>query len=247
MAVRVAVVRKRGYAEGIFDGFGVFSGWFPRIQRQGLAVVISILVWGGAMIGFGVAGGFAHGQTGALLWIALAFLAIGGAADMVSVYVRETLIQLYSFSKSYAIPGHRLGSVIAAPALIEQIAKILDCVQICPPRAAQAAIAWAVAETRLWREGVRDMINRRIGMFSDVVAAAPGWSISAIGTYFAYVRHPLHGASEAVAERLAREAGLVALPGSFFGPDQEAHLRFAFANADEALLPGVAERLRAAG
>jgi len=160
---------------------------------------------------------------------------------------RETLIQLYSFSKSYAIPGHRLGSVIAAPALIEQIAKILDCVQICPPRAAQAAIAWAVAETRLWREGVRDMINRRIGMFRDVAAAAPGWSISAIGAYFAYVRHPLHGASEAVAERLAREAGLVALPGSFFGPDQEAHLRFAFANADEGLLRGVAERLRALG
>jgi MFS family permease len=72
---------------------GVFSGWFSRIQRQGLAVVISILVWGGAMIGFGVAGGFAHGHTGALLWIALVFLAIGGAADMVSAAFRSTILQ----------------------------------------------------------------------------------------------------------------------------------------------------------
>jgi MFS family permease len=70
---------------------GVFSGWFPRIQRQGLAVVVSIVVWGVAMIGFGVA--VAHGHTGTLLWIALAFLAIGGAADMVSAAFRSTILQ----------------------------------------------------------------------------------------------------------------------------------------------------------
>jgi MFS family permease len=72
---------------------GVFSGWFPRIKRQGLAVVVSIVVWGGAMIGFGLAGGFAHGHAGAMLWIALAFLAVGGAADMVSAAFRSTILQ----------------------------------------------------------------------------------------------------------------------------------------------------------
>jgi MFS family permease len=72
---------------------GVFSGWLPKIRRQGLAVVVAIVVWGGAMIGFGLAGGFAHGHTGALLWIALAFLAIGGAADMVSSAFRNTILQ----------------------------------------------------------------------------------------------------------------------------------------------------------
>jgi transmembrane secretion effector len=72
---------------------GVFSGWFPRIRRQGLAVVISVVVWGGAMIGFGLMGGLAHGRTGAVFWIALAFLAIGGAADMVSAAFRSTILQ----------------------------------------------------------------------------------------------------------------------------------------------------------
>ena len=72
---------------------GVFSGWFPRIQRQGLAVVIAIVVWGAAMIGFGVAGGLAHGRAGTMLWIAVAFLAIGGAADMVSAAFRSTILQ----------------------------------------------------------------------------------------------------------------------------------------------------------
>jgi hypothetical protein len=72
---------------------GVFSGWLPRIRRQGLAVVVAIVVWGMAMIGFGVAGGLAHGTAGTVFWIALAFLAIGGAADMVSAAFRSTILQ----------------------------------------------------------------------------------------------------------------------------------------------------------
>jgi MFS family permease len=72
---------------------GVFSGWFPRIRRQGLGVVAAIVVWGAAMIGFGVAGGLANRRIGAILWIALAFLAVGGAADMVSAAFRSTILQ----------------------------------------------------------------------------------------------------------------------------------------------------------
>ena len=72
---------------------GVFSGWLPRIRRQGVAVVAAIVVWGVAMIGFGLAGGFAHGSAGVVLWIALGCLAIGGAADMVSAAFRSTILQ----------------------------------------------------------------------------------------------------------------------------------------------------------
>ncbi|WP_123023455.1 MFS transporter [Mycolicibacterium stellerae] len=72
---------------------GVFSGWLPRVQRQGLAVVAAILVWGVAMIGFGVASGLAGGAAGLMLWIALVFLAVGGAADMVSSAFRNTILQ----------------------------------------------------------------------------------------------------------------------------------------------------------
>jgi MFS family permease len=72
---------------------GVFSGWLPRIRRQGLAVVVAIVVWGVAMAGFGLASGFAHGSARTWLWIALAFLAIGGAADMVSSAFRSTILQ----------------------------------------------------------------------------------------------------------------------------------------------------------
>ena len=72
---------------------GVFSGWLPRIRRQGVAVVAAILVWGVAMIGFGLAGGLADGVAGTMLWVALGCLMIGGAADMVSAAFRSTILQ----------------------------------------------------------------------------------------------------------------------------------------------------------
>ncbi len=72
---------------------GIFSGWLPRVSRQGLAVVAAIVVWGLTMVGFGVAAGLADGHTGTMLWIALVFLAFGGAADMVSSAFRNTILQ----------------------------------------------------------------------------------------------------------------------------------------------------------
>jgi MFS family permease len=72
---------------------GVFSGWLPQIRRQGLVVVGAIVVWGLAMVGFGLFSGVAHGRAGSVLWAALAFLAVGGAADMVSAAFRSTILQ----------------------------------------------------------------------------------------------------------------------------------------------------------
>ncbi|MFD6393254.1 MFS transporter [Nocardia sp. NPDC060259] len=73
---------------------GVFSGWVPRIRRQGLAVIVCIAVWGVAMVGFGVAVGLAGHVfgLGVWLWIAVAFLALGGAVDMISAALRTAML-----------------------------------------------------------------------------------------------------------------------------------------------------------
>ncbi|WP_271038482.1 MFS transporter [Rhodococcus rhodochrous] len=73
---------------------GVFSGWLPRVQRQGLAVIVCIVLWGVAMVGFGAAVWWAEPDGGGLLlWVALFFLAFGGAVDMVSAAFRSTMLQ----------------------------------------------------------------------------------------------------------------------------------------------------------
>ena len=50
--------------------------------------------------------------------------------------------------------------------------------------------------------------------------------------------------SAAVAEKLATERGVLCLPGSYFGPGQEGHLRVAFANVGADVLSGLTERFR---
>ncbi len=47
----------------------------------------------------------------------------------------------------------------------------------------------------------------------------------------------------AVAERLAAERGLLGLPGPFFGPGQDRHIRLAFANAGLEAIAAVPARL----
>ncbi|WP_224769274.1 MFS transporter [Nocardioides ochotonae] len=72
---------------------GVFSGWVSRVHRQGLAVIVCILVWGVAMTGFGIAVGLARHASTLMLSIALLMLVIGGAADMASAAFRTSMLQ----------------------------------------------------------------------------------------------------------------------------------------------------------
>ncbi|WP_417711136.1 aminotransferase [Roseibium aggregatum] len=159
---------------------------------------------------------------------------------------RETVVSLYSFSKSFAIPGHRLGAMTASEPLLKEIGKVLDCLQICPARPAQMALPWALENLSNWRLETRAEIAKRAEAFRDALASFPAWQIDQIGAYFAYVRHPYPGVkASAVAERLAKECGLLALPGSYFGPGQDRHLRLAFANVGRSTIEQIPDRLAA--
>ncbi len=72
---------------------GVLSGWVSRVERQGLAVIVAILVWGVAMIGFGVAAMLAPFAPAFFLVVAVVMLAVGGAADMASAAFRTSMLQ----------------------------------------------------------------------------------------------------------------------------------------------------------
>ena len=65
---------------------------------------------------------------------------------------QSNLIQLYSFSKSYCLPGHRLGAIIAGREVISQLAKIIDNIQICAPRIVQKALTPMLASMAKWRQ-----------------------------------------------------------------------------------------------
>lgn len=158
---------------------------------------------------------------------------------------QDSLIGLYSFSKAYAVPGWRVGAITAGETVLAQIGKVLDCVQISPVRAGQSALAWGIDGIRAWREANRAKINARAAIFRQAMAPLNGWQVLAAGAYFAYVAHPFDGvpAAEAV-RRLVQEHGVLALPGPYFGPGQERHLRVAIANVGADRIAALGERLK---
>jgi aspartate/methionine/tyrosine aminotransferase len=154
-----------------------------------------------------------------------------------------TLIALYSFSKTYCIPGHRLGALATSREAMGEIVKVLDTLQISPPRVAQAPVAWAMAGLEAWRDDNKREIERRAATFRAAFAGLNGWRIDSVGSYFAFLRHPFPGRRSAeVVKALVEQRGVLCLPGPYFGPAQEQHMRVAFANADTAALTALRER-----
>ncbi|MDB5412549.1 MAG: aspartate/tyrosine/aromatic aminotransferase [Rubritepida sp.] len=159
---------------------------------------------------------------------------------------RDHVVQLYSFSKAYGIPGHRSGAVVAGPLLRAQLMKAVDNIQICAPRPPQVALAWAIPALRVWREDNAAAMARRGAAFAAALREAPTWRIEALGAYFAWVRIPeaMRSAAQA-AETLAQTQGVITLPGTAFGPGGERHLRMAFAGVEEAAIAALPARLNA--
>ena len=63
----------------------LLTGWVGRVRRQGRAVIVSVLVWGGAIAAFGLV---------PWLPLGLAMLALAGAADVISAVFRNTILQM---------------------------------------------------------------------------------------------------------------------------------------------------------
>jgi MFS family permease len=61
------------------------TGWVSAVRRQGRVVVIAVTVWGLAVVGFGLTRN---------LMLALIFLAVAGAGDIISNVFRSTILQL---------------------------------------------------------------------------------------------------------------------------------------------------------
>ncbi len=157
----------------------------------------------------------------------------------------RTLVQLYSFSKAYCLPGYRVGSVTAAPDFIGQVAKVMDCVSICAPHIGQDAANFGLRHLADWRAAKRTLMQGRVRAFQAALERTEtGYRIVGLGAYFGYLRHPWTDRPAAEqARRLAQQHNLLCLPGSMFGPEQERYLRFAFANVDAGVMPAIADRL----
>ena len=163
----------------------------------------------------------------------------------------ETVVQLYSFSKSFRMAGHRIGAMVGAPGLMPEVEKFIDTVTICATPLSQRAALWGLANLGQWLEEQRsDLAARRAHLKTAFAPLAErGWHLRGLGGYFAYVEHPFALNTQDMSRRLVREAGILALPGAMFAPpgtpQAARHLRVACANIDAGQIDALVARLAA--
>ena len=99
------------YAAPFFGSFIVtlLSGRARHVRKQGLAVMVCVVLWGAFIAGFGFA------QT---VWLALVMLALAGAADMISAIYRSTILQTVAPDEMRGrLSGIELAVVASGPSL----------------------------------------------------------------------------------------------------------------------------------
>ena len=146
----------------------------------------------------------------------------------------DTLISLYSFSKSYRLTGHRIGAIITNSERLSQIEKFLDTMTICPNQLGQIAALYGLQNLSTWLENQRLEIHKRKNAIQKGFNHLSDWRLKSCGAYFAYVEHPFAMTSEIVCQDLLSEQAILTLPETMFTPQTKScskkHIRIAFAN-----------------
>jgi len=151
--------------------------------------------------------------------------------------VKDRVLIINSFSKSYAMTGWRVGYVVGDKKIISNMPKLQEGIVSCVPTFTQKAAIEAISGTQ---ETVKQMVKdyaRRRDIVIDGLNNIPGITCKkSPGSFYAFPNIKSFGkSSQEFAEELVREAGVVAVPGSAFGNMGEGYLRIVFANSDENL------------
>ena len=157
----------------------------------------------------------------------------------------ETAIFLHSFSKDLAIPGYRVGAIVAGASFLHEAMKLLDCVQISPARISQEAVVAGLTRSGDWRTVQAARIRGLLEQFQSVMANRPGgFELASSGAFFGWVRHPFpHLDTAEVVRRLVIDHDVLLIPGTAFTPTDERWLRMSYANLTPEQFPILAERL----
>jgi len=146
--------------------------------------------------------------------------------------MRKSVVSCFTFTKTYAMTGWRVGYLHADAEWIPLINKAHIPLAICVPVVSQYAALAAltgpqacVAKFRNEYLAARDRMCERLDRLSTVLAyQKPG------GAYLMFPKILLGEGknSQAFCERLLREARVSTTPGGDFGPTGERHLRLSF-------------------
>ncbi len=156
----------------------------------------------------------------------------------------DRLVSTNSFSKAWLMTGWRLGWIVAPPALMPDLGKLIEYNTSCSPVFVQRAGVVAINEGEPTIAHTLHRYRRARSYLVDALCTLPGVQAALpAGAMYVFFRVAAAGNSLEFCKQLVREARLGLAPGSAFGPEGEGFVRWCFAASEERLADGVG-RLR---
>lgn len=151
--------------------------------------------------------------------------------------LEDRVITLQSFSKSFAMPGFRIGYACAPEKIIWAMAKLHIYSSLCAPNVSQHAALEALKNKKEAKKSVREMVNsynKRRKLIVSRIKEINGFEIKEpYGAFYAFPKFNFKIKAYDLSEFLIKDAKVATVPGTEFGRYGEGFLRFSYATAYE--------------
>lgn len=149
--------------------------------------------------------------------------------------IRDRLILLNGWSKTYAMTGWRLGYGLWPAGLFDYADRLAINIHSCVNAAAQYAALEAITGDQAPVRDMRQAFCRRAGLITGRLNAISGVScLAPKGAFYAFANISQTGlSSDDFQNRLLEEYGVATIAGTAFGEMGEGYLRLSSASADD--------------
>ena len=152
---------------------------------------------------------------------------------------KEVGIEFHSVSKTYNLAGARLGFVVGNSDVIRNLSQLKSNIDYGVFRPVLTAGAYALSSAQDSIEENRSAYERRRDLLIEGCASA-GWAMpTPQGSMFIWAPVPTKQDSFSFAIALAREAGVIVVPGVGFGAYGEGYVRIAMVQEESVLQEAV--------
>ena len=155
--------------------------------------------------------------------------------------VRDRVILLDGWSKTYAMTGWRMGFGVMRADLAEAFAKLMINSNSCTASFSQRAGMEALSGDQSAVDGMRAEFDRRRRRIVELLNAMPGVKCHLpTGAFYVFPNVRAFGIkSSELQNRLLAEAGVACLAGTAFGAHGEGYLRFSYATSMQNIEEGM--------
>jgi len=161
--------------------------------------------------------------------------------------MKKKTITTFSFSKSFAMTGWRIGFAVASKDIASQMNKLQEHVSVHPSSISQMAAVAALCGPRdHLKMMVKEYSERRELIFKELTAMPKIKCIKPQGAFYVFPDIKAFGrCSEAFAIDMLEKARIAIVPGTAFGENGEGHVRISYATSKQKIADAMARMKKA--